>query len=1012
MIARVAGLAMGGLFAIAVNSSFAYEIPTHRQLSRIAYDRSVLADGTKLAAFGVADSVKQVPTSRDETGTTRDAMELGAQYEDDVLPLPPRPFNHFFDPQNAGRGLDIPPLPVQVPSPRWMLDEDGTLDASQQFSARRARTYLYQAITSRQRADRVRSLGLTLESVGRVVHHLQDMAQPAHVRNDAHFALPGLPVPDVYEQWTNGHLAELPLVPVYSGNGVDLLRFPDSRSFWQNEGTGIAEFTSRNFVSDDTNFNETGGTIGTPADYLLPAAQPCAGTGLLRATDVRDPTLLGSSWPIVAQAWFVATPVEDLLLPLPASVTCNERTSTYAYFASLSGLESGPVFTYNSFNFRAAHSYLIPRAIAYSVGYINHFFRGRIGVEAVAREADTYRLVIRNRSAAGAALRRASAPNAPAEFEVWYHAPNDERLAAVVFEGASIAPGPGIAVDSAHQIRFSLPAGAIAGEQDSFTVVYRGVLGAEDGVAAQTFTVGDAAISVTPNYLPADGVPGTRSIRWTGADWQIAAASVQAGNTDWRGLRREDVVTWDGPASRYFYSAAQNGGISPQIYAGGSLLAVAPGNVLGAAIRYTNGYRELLAATYTAGALRVYGRRFSLSYPNHDPYHVANNPLGWRLLYSGVHAVPTSPFFFNGSGTEGQAMLENFQRVKVRLFATSASAVQLPMYGQGARTVTVSTTRVPVFNRFNCMTGVTSNGSTQETVGWNVPTVMCADYRGDQEALCQVDSEPSATETWSGTIDLPGGGDYDQRVTRNKTQSLHRMLRAGELVVPLTGTNNITNATSREWFLSTTDFGIDDDSTQTGRTHDIRILYLDVRNGLAAYSDRHETFRLQISDSYDFGPDETGFFRSWRVRTTSNLRARESRMIVSMNGQQTILGSVTTPLEDSTVTTRGNFEFQGWDCTRFVDPTNNTNTTTTQFNDLGFEFPRYVHPRALDANVSQGYAVDEAGNVAASSAIWIRQPNDTFVRTGTWNFLTNGTLPALLPGAGADPAYYPIGVIR
>jgi len=858
MINRTALLVTLALLAMLSTALWAYELPTHQRFSRIAYERSVLADGGFLSSMGITDTIRLVPTSKDRLAAPPEVVALGAQYEDDLFPLPPRPFNHFFDPQNEGRGLDKPPLAAQVPSPRWMLDEDGALDAAQQYSVRRARTYLYQAITSRQRADRLRYLGLTLESVGRTVHHLQDMAQPAHVRNDAHVSL-GLVVPDTYERWTDEHLNDLPVTAVYSGAGVDSLRFPISRSFWESEGIGIAEFTSRNFVSDDTNFSETGGTTDTAADYPLPAAQPCAGTGLLRATDVRDPTLLGSSWPIVAQAWFVATPVEDLLLPLPASVTCNERTSTYAYFASLSGLESGPVFTYNSFNFRAAHSYLIPRAIAYSVGYINHFFRGRIGVEAVAREADTYRLVIRNRSAAGAALRRASAPNAPAEFEVWYHAPNDERLAAVVFEGASIAPGPGIAVDSAHQIRFSLPAGAIAGEQDSFTVVCRGVLGAEDGVAAQTFTVGDAAISVTPNYLPADGVPGTRSIRWTGADWQIAAAGVQAGNTDWRGLRREDVVTWNGPASRYFYSAAQNGGISPQIYAGGSLLAVAPGNVLGAAIRYTNGYRELLAATYTAGELRMYGRRFSLVYPNHDAYHVANNPLGWRLFYSGAHAVPTSPFFFNGSGTEGQAMLGNFQRVKVRLFATSASAVQLPMYGQGSRTVTSTTTIVPSFNQFNCMTGWTDNRSTQEAVGWSSPTVMCADYRGDQEVLCQVDSEPSVTETSDSTMVLPGGGDYDERTNRTRTQSNHRMLRAGDLLIPLSGTSSATNVTNREWALSSTDFGIDNLSIQTGRTHDIRLLYLDVRNAVAAYGDMYETFRQErllpkLARSYDLNP--------------------------------------------------------------------------------------------------------------------------------------------------------------
>jgi len=135
-------------------------------------------------------------------------------------------------------------------------------------------------------------------------------------------------------------------------------------------------------------------------------------------------------------------------------------------------------------------------------------------------------------------------------------------------------------------------------------------------------------------------------------------------------------------------------------------------------------------------------------------------------------------------------------------------------------------------------------------------------------------------------------------------------------------------------------------------------------------------------------------------------------MVVRMNGQETILGLVTAPLEDSTSTTRNNFDFQAWDCFRFRDPVNSTTTSTAQINDQGFDFARSIHPRALDAVASQGYAVDEAGNLAASSAIWIGQPDGSFARTGTWTFLSNGNLAALLSGAGPEPEYYPISVIR
>lgn len=47
-----------------------------------------------------------------------------------------------------------------------------------------ARSYLYTALTSSMSAERDTSFTKTFQSVGQVMHLLQDMAVPAHVRND------------------------------------------------------------------------------------------------------------------------------------------------------------------------------------------------------------------------------------------------------------------------------------------------------------------------------------------------------------------------------------------------------------------------------------------------------------------------------------------------------------------------------------------------------------------------------------------------------------------------------------------------------------------------------------------------------------------------------------------------------------------------------------------------------------------------------------------------------------
>jgi len=111
-------------------------------------------------------------------GKDRNISELigdGSNFEDNL----PRPLNHFYDP------LHDAPLAGGHKSPDWALEQPAEI-AEQEFSLKDAGDYLYRALTLPSLQERKQYFGRTFETLGHIIHHLQDMAQPQHVRNDAH----------------------------------------------------------------------------------------------------------------------------------------------------------------------------------------------------------------------------------------------------------------------------------------------------------------------------------------------------------------------------------------------------------------------------------------------------------------------------------------------------------------------------------------------------------------------------------------------------------------------------------------------------------------------------------------------------------------------------------------------------------------------------------------------------------------------------------------------------------
>lgn len=275
-------------------------------------------------------------------------------------------------------------------SPDWALEDRSDI-AAQDFSYKDAKNLLYAALTNSARNERSRSLGKVFESLGHVIHHLQDMAQPQHVRNDTHcdrffsttfypLPIPGICAfsgayrPSAYETYTLRRGVQIPLGGYAA---VDYGTFDAPRTFWENAAKGIAEFTSGNFVSIGTNFHMNGQYIFPHEEY----PSPSAGQPFIYKKQVTDSDMLGvqgPNQPLTGEIWFVGTQVRDRYI---GTEDVNSRTSTYSLFdPELTQENRTRIFTLNRFNYTAANAYLMPRAASYSIGMINYFFRGRIEI--------------------------------------------------------------------------------------------------------------------------------------------------------------------------------------------------------------------------------------------------------------------------------------------------------------------------------------------------------------------------------------------------------------------------------------------------------------------------------------------------------------------------------------------------------------------------------------------------------------------------------------------------------
>ena len=398
---------------------YSYEQPTHVFLTESAFNASVLAnDSSLLVDLGLDDSSAQFPDP--VTGNILSIKQLlmnGANFEDgrNLQESIVRTSNHFYDPI-YDRPLTPCPLGLIVncnKSPDWALENshDISSDPSVQiYSYKDANEYYYKAQTESKKSDRDIYWGKTFQTLGHIIHHVQDMAQPEHVRNDQHIT--GIDT-SYYEAYTDKrrNFAESGQDPEF----LDLVQsgiypipdFPTAREFWTTRdsnppGTrkGIADFTNANFVSKDTNFKIDNGLPAIGSEYDAPVPGPVTTKPLASVLSNGDEVCqkLKDNGPYdmppdaTCDIDFIASNVIDNLNPTKNRI--NEYASSISIFdayleayninsvsvniddTQLVDIDKIP--TLNRINYNETQKDVIPRAVSYSAGLINHFFKGRI----------------------------------------------------------------------------------------------------------------------------------------------------------------------------------------------------------------------------------------------------------------------------------------------------------------------------------------------------------------------------------------------------------------------------------------------------------------------------------------------------------------------------------------------------------------------------------------------------------------------------------------------------------
>lgn len=344
--------------------AFSLETDTHKKINEYIATNSL--NGFSLDTYlknqlGFTNGIKEEFKS-DKTRKVWEWVQVGGEYEDIPKWYLPyiRSLNHFHNPiTEEGFKGDCLGSSLCVSSTVWALMPLGTQSTlTGNYSWYDVRDYYYKALTSSTKTERDTNFAETFRGLGQLMHLIQDASVPAHTRNDFHF------FPN-YENWVEGEIG-ITRISKYNltffGDTVsNIASFIDTNQY---NGTnsavtllnsvGLSEYSNANFFSEDTIFS---------ANYPNPAKENT--NAILKEQTAED----GQT----DKVYYIQLNGQDY------------RLAAYSYFknADTNNLITTEGWKYNLDDhvYSDYSSLLLPRAVGYSAGLLNYFFRGNMDIE-------------------------------------------------------------------------------------------------------------------------------------------------------------------------------------------------------------------------------------------------------------------------------------------------------------------------------------------------------------------------------------------------------------------------------------------------------------------------------------------------------------------------------------------------------------------------------------------------------------------------------------------------------
>lgn len=448
-----------------------------------------------------------------------------------------RVVNHFFDPY-FDRPLTVnfvlDNLFTPIKAPNWIL---GTKDAFtapltplpedslkyNHYTVFSAMDAMYRALTGHDKTgspnigpdgiigdEAVRNAywATTFRALGDLVHIIQDMSQPQHTRNDYHG--PGATFPTTaFEAYTNARATGVnfecapdddlltpptfhtpPVLKFTLANNVSypIPPFTKYGDFFSTQrgaqvvnGLGLADYSNSNFFSAGTNLGMN--------DYPSPP------------NDIADLSYTHTEYTLTNPCILAASPLtkalerntKDNLNPTLNEIVAVSTQGLWSVDISdvdeAVSLELQSSMALTRINYEAMADNLIPRAIAYSAGLINHFFRGRLDVTKSEQSTDTsgnaiVAITIKNTSTQSFHMTNG-------KLEIFYDAIVDGEEVRKSVQMAQGETGNITELRNSTEttLKIILPTDIDTTKENPFIVVYKGVIGEEPGVAGKVFSI-------------------------------------------------------------------------------------------------------------------------------------------------------------------------------------------------------------------------------------------------------------------------------------------------------------------------------------------------------------------------------------------------------------------------------------------------------------------------------------------------------------------------------------------